>query len=438
MRVGKTAENIVGTSAVALFAGISLATSPAFFLSAAVWICAAHAELASIPSFQLGSVQIRISGLAIAGLLCGATIFIAAHFREASEVLAKGLRPFLLLLVFSALRALDAPDKAMAVKEVLLLAPPLAIGVLAWISLAHGFAPSLIEKQLLICPLLVAIFLLLQAITGQAAYDDEGLASSLGKGPIALFCLPVLALALSFWRYAKESKWPIFAMLLSLGLILVTVERMAIVVALLVLTPLRFIAFERAIIRNTLSWTLVSCLAALIVLQAPNVRYRFFEHKENPAFDGEETIINTSGRTTIWLLTIEDALYKPFVGQGTGSAEVFIRGALPEIDQPHNEYLRIWHDLGVIGLFLMLIAWFGRLIHHFKMWSLFDNTPERARPHMAAALATLAMTLSFVTDNALIFIPAQVPVFLLFAIADRSTGREAAAFAGKSAAENPA
>jgi hypothetical protein len=436
MRVTRTAENVLGAFAlpgrflaaveaflgafaVALFGGISLFTWPEPVLSSAVWTCASHAALVHLSSFQLGSLEIRPSGLANAALLFAATVFIGAHLRESRLALSQAFRSFALFAAFAAVRLMDAPDKVIAVKEVVLFATPLAIGIVAWISLVHGLAKSWIEKQLLISPLLVLTFLAFEALSGKAGYDHSGLDSSLGRGPIALFALPILALALSFWRYEKEKKWPLLATMLSLGLVLLTVERMASAVALLVLIPLRFVKFERRIIRNVLLWLSVAFLAALLLLQVPAVRYRFFEDKEKPVFAQRETMINTSGRTLIWLVTIDHALNKPFLGHGTGSSEVLLRGAL-EMDHPLDEYLRVWHDLGIIGVALFLLAWFGRLFRHLKLWRSLDDSPELARPHMAAALACLALVLSFLTDNSLIYTSAQIPAFLLFAIADAS------------------
>lgn len=420
MRTTHTAENVVGAFAVALFGGIFLFTWPELTLSAAVWICASHQGLGLLSSFQLGSLEIRPSGVANAALLLGASVFIGAHLRESRLAVSQAFRPFALFTAFAALRLLDAPDRAIAIKEVILFATPLAIGIVAWISLADGVPKSWVEKQLLMSPLLVLVFLLLQALSGTAGYDEEGLVSSVGKS-IALFGLPILALALSFWRYEKEKKWPLLAAVLALSLILLTVQRMASIVAVLVLTPLRFVKLERGMFRSVLTWLSVGCAAGWLLLQVPTVQYRFFEHKENPVFDQEESMINTSGRTIVWLVMVENALKRPFWGYGTGSSEVFIRAAqLPGLDHPHEEYLRVWHDLGIVGVALFLLAWIGRLYRHLKLWRSLDGSPNLAQPHMAASLGCLALMLSFLTDNTLIYTPAQIPVFLLFAIADRS------------------
>jgi len=419
MDAKEKAENALGGFAVAFFGGICLFTWPELILSAAVWLCPSHAAIANLSSFQLGSLEIHPSGVANAALFFFAAVFIAAHLRESRLALNQSFLYFALFAVFTALRIWDAPDKGMAAKEFILLAIPLAVGIVAWVSLGKGVKNRWVEKQLLVSPLLLLAFLAIEGLSGVARYNEFGLVSTMGKGPIAVFGLPILALALSFWRYEKGKKWPLFATLLPLGLILLTVERTAAVVALVVLVPLRFVKFERGLIRNVLTWLSVALLAALLVLQAPAVRSRFFELKESSFFDQDASIIDTSGRTVIWLVTIDHALSKPFLGHGAGSAEVLTRETLV-IDHPHDEYLRIWHDLGVIGVALLLVAWVGRLLRHFKLWWSLDGSPELARPHMAAALASLALLLSFATDSTLLFTPVQIPAFLLFAIADRS------------------
>src|ERR1700687_6314339 len=146
MKAKDLAEDVMGAFAVAFVGGVSLFTWPALVLSAAVWSCASHAVLAGLSSFQLGSLEIHPSGLANSALLFVALAFIGEHLRESRLAVSQAFRPFALFAAFAALRVLDAPDKAMAVKEVILLATPVAIGVVAWISLAPGLRKSWIDK----------------------------------------------------------------------------------------------------------------------------------------------------------------------------------------------------------------------------------------------------------------------------------------------------
>jgi O-antigen ligase len=111
---------------------------------------------------------------------------------------------------------------------------------------------------------------------------------------------------------------------------------------------------------------------------------------------------------------------KPFWGHGTGSSEAYFHSIL---DHPHNDYLRVYHDLGVIGLILFLWVWPGRACRYFKQWRAVYDKPQLAQPQMAATLAALSVVFAFITDNPLVYDFVQVPVFLLFAIADNSMSR---------------
>lgn len=422
MRITRTAENLVGGIAVLVFAAASPSQIPKVLISFAIWMCPSVGALGQLFSFKAGSMEIRLSGMINVAVFLGATVFIWQNRRVSWRVLCSNFRVFLLFVAFAGLRVLDSPNRGIGLKDVLLFSVPLAIGVVVEVAIARGLDPRWLEKQLLWSPLLTAGLLGAQALFGSASYNEYGLLSSFGKGPIALFALPIYCLALSRWRYDTNKMGARLATALALVSILVTVERMASVVALLVLLPLRFIKFNRRFISSALVSTALAVIVGFLLFQVPAVRYRFFEDKENLTLQQQETIINTTGRVEMWSVTLVDALERPFLGHGTGSSEVLIPEMVPGLDHPHEEYLRVYHDLGVIGLALFISAWFGRLFNHFRQWRSSDDNPDTAQPHMAAALASIAMTVLFLTDNALVATFVMVPVFVLLAIADRSRG----------------
>ena len=55
----------------------------------------------------------------------------------------------------------------------------------------------------------------------------------------------------------------------------------------------------------------------------------------------------------MWAATIESARHHPLVGQGLGSSQDLIE-RLFGLAHPHNDYLRLWHDLGLVGLLLLV------------------------------------------------------------------------------------
>lgn len=72
--------------------------------------------------------------------------------------------------------------------------------------------------------------------------------------------------------------------------------------------------------------------------------------------------VNDSGRAVGWRVVIDSFLQAPLFGQGAGSGQtVTLRDAWP-IDHPHSEYLRIFHDGGLVAgilaiVFIALLLW---------------------------------------------------------------------------------
>lgn len=418
MRPLRAAEDITGATAIALYYTGSLLATPAVLLSLAIWTSASVGVLRTLFSFHIGSTEITLSGCVTFVLLAGSISFLWTRRRAAWLSAQTQFRPYLLFLGYALLRVVDSPDTGVAVREWSLMATPLLVGLVAEIALESGLKPTQLEIQILLSPLLIVVPLAILALMGAVTYDDYGLVSFFGKGTIALYGLPVLSLALSFWRYRKNEDWPRWAGAFSLGFILFTVGRMPSAVATFVLLPARFITFNRRLFRNSVIAGFLAASTAAILLQVPAIRYRFFEDKEIPAFSQQDEIINTSGRAEIWYLTAMHAVEKPIWGHGTGAAEVFVTEEIPILNHPHNDYLRVYHDFGILGLGLFIAAWWGRVRRHFRMWRALDGDPQLARPQMAAALAAISIVLAFTTDNPLLYVFVQIPTFLLFAIAD--------------------
>ncbi|GAA1389921.1 O-antigen ligase family protein [Luteococcus peritonei] len=129
------------------------------------------------------------------------------------------------------------------------------------------------------------------------------------------------------------------------------------------------------------------------------------------------TSLNTSGRSNLWAAAWESAVQRPILGHGPGSATELITEKFITISQPHNEYLRIFHDFGVVGLAFYL---WGMLALLALVW-------RRARRHdrpidWAAVIALLGILLASITDNMIIYpfvmVPAGVIVGLSLAATD--------------------
>ena len=108
--------------------------------------------------------------------------------------------------------------------------------------------------------------------------------------------------------------------------------------------------------------------------------------------------VNVSGREQLWSYTWDGFLNRPIFGHGLGESERAIEAAFAQ-GHPHNDYLRILYDLGLVGLALWMLAY----------WQLFSRVlanrrrmPDR-EVHVAALLVLIAVALSMVTDNEIVY-----------------------------------
>lgn len=134
--------------------------------------------------------------------------------------------------------------------------------------------------------------------------------------------------------------------------------------------------------------------------------------------------INTSGRSALWEAVSEDAMRAPLLGQGPGSAVVFVTERFGGITQPHNEYLRVLHDDGIVGLTLFSLGCLLVLIRVIKRIARTDQPI-----HWAALFALTATLAAAATDNVLVYpfvlLPAAVLIGLSLGLpADRSAVSE--------------
>jgi O-antigen ligase len=107
---------------------------------------------------------------------------------------------------------------------------------------------------------------------------------------------------------------------------------------------------------------------------------------------------------------LESALESPWIGHGAGSSASLISSLYP-VDSPLDEYLRIFHDYGLVGLALFLYAVWKLLRTSWKEWSEAKRYgASRARVHLAAFLAVVAVFFPMLTENSLIYLFMMAPL----------------------------
>jgi O-antigen ligase len=177
---------------------------------------------------------------------------------------------------------------------------------------------------------------------------------------------------------------------LDLAITLLTATRAFSVAALLLVSVAGFAELRPMLRRGpgvlAPAFGLCAVVAVLVSIAAPNLVERFSDT------GAEVHAINTSGRIEAWHFYYGEGRESPWFGRGLGASTVANQGDIhPAFRVPHNEYLRLFVDSGIVGAALILIA-FGLVLRRALR-----SMPRSWRLVPAAYIGLFAL-LSFV-DN---------------------------------------
>jgi O-antigen ligase len=336
--------------------------------------------------------------------------------------------PFLAFTLWTAWRFLFSSAGPTGLKDIFFYGLPCILSVFL-LFLADTAAEDLqhtLEKWLPFSALLPLAIYALSLPFGWVRLTPLGPKGIVDDRCTAYYLLMVLSLSLALWRYGADRtarRRGTFASLLSMALILFTLSRMASFVAiflagLALLTPPR-------IGRILAAGTAMAILLALLLLASPP---QIGESASTPVVNLFS--LQSSGRNQFWSVTFSHALDSPVIGWGPGSARILVAHAITnrvvEEYYPHNEYLQVFHDLGLIGLVLLLAAWIPLV---YSLWRGWLGAHERrlrreAQWNAAAFFSAVAILLTAVTTNTFHYPFLMGPAFLLIAAARSKTPAE--------------
>lgn len=124
--------------------------------------------------------------------------------------------------------------------------------------------------------------------------------------------------------------------------------------------------------------------------------------------------INTSGRTEIWSAVFESAKASIWFGHGPGSAAALVNSRWVNVGHPHNDYLRLLHDFGLVGLSLFL---FGFLTISVFILVQAHRTGEPI--YWSAAMILFAIGATALTDNVIVYPFVMLPAAILIGLSFR-------------------
>jgi O-antigen ligase len=235
--------------------------------------------------------------------------------------------------------------------------------------------------------------------------------------PDRILAMGAIALVVSAW-YGPRSRWYTATVgLVGLVTVIASGSRMAslVLVVLLVTAPgLRLPRAGRAL--------LVVALVALIGLASTSsvFQQRWFESGEGTFFDLVTLHdLETSARFEVWPIVAE-ACGPTLTGHGAGASDSFSLEANAGFPEPHNEYLRVWCDTGIVG---SLLLWGFVAAVAIRMSAALRQRPARLWADHAAMQLVVALALLSLTDNPLTTaIPFLVPAALVFGWSDKAHG----------------
>jgi O-antigen ligase len=237
--------------------------------------------------------------------------------------------------------------------------------------------------------------------TGHGATATDALAPR----PYAIFA--VLALAWALARMRVERRGGLLAAA-AIALIVVSLSRgeMAAALLLLSLNWLKPGGIGRVIVAACT--LLLLGLGLYFATQHVSALHTRFYGGDQEHVDG--LTVNTEGRAGVWQATWDRWTTSPIVGHGPGDADRV--SELQGLDHPHNDYLRILDDGGLIGLALWLAGYF-ELLRQARRADRESRSPTDRRVAWAAFLVLAGVALIMLVDNPADYVFIMCPLGVL-------------------------
>jgi O-antigen ligase len=257
--------------------------------------------------------------------------------------------------------------------------------------------------------LVVAVFLFTTAKLNQW-FGTDFVLSIQGQRLLPLYALIPLSWSLSRWK--RGSKAHLLVAVSIMLMILIDLSRMALIVGFVLFVLAQLHSSRRIPWLRLAFWGVVVAAGVwLLITTYEPLRARFFEADTSLVIGN--VAINSTGRTRIWIAVLESVKNSLYIGHGAGSAAQ-ISYAVGRLDHPHNDYLRLLHDYGAIGLVLWLLFIVANLVTIWRLWrrTAHLRTAESTL-HQTAFLALLGISITMLSDNTLAYSFVMFPLAIL-------------------------
>lgn len=341
---------------------------------------------------------------------------------------------FLPWIAWVAVRFALTPLGMNGLKDVLFFAMPALVSAYTYFVMRTDTAhvSRTLERMIaasVVIPLLVYVVLF---ATGKVTFTERGPWGLIAPRVVALYLNIIVCIGLARIRYGAtraERQTGIVITAVAVFTILATLSRTSSATALAIVAGSRI--DPRKPWRLVLAVVLFVALLWTLIWEVPYFRQRMF-FKTGPTLISSLQYFNTAGRIDMWPIVAADALRSPVIGSGPGSARVILAklnpGAGDEDQYPHNEYLLVFHDQGMVGEILFLFAWATLVVTVWRAWARAVNRDDAfaAKWNLTALLAIAVLLFTAVTGNTLHYMFAMTPAFILLGLRDYWVGQKSA------------
>jgi O-antigen ligase len=396
------------------------------FLSGIVLLSALVDILANI---HLGPISAQ--GVLTVFIFIGITLCLLARPGESWRGFL-GLWPFSCLLVLSIIQFFGHASSMQAYQTILLLW--IFLGLMIMLSTAkYDPQQAFYFEQLFLWATAISA-----SIYGLSLMlDGLGTEAVIGARSFGVYALPGVALLLGRWALgSRVSLWLAIGLTL---LIALSLSRTALVVAILLFPLSRLQSLRRRGLLRLIFAGMASILVLyFFILYMPALSSRFLGDDTLGEYVSGDATLDMSGRAAFWAVTIDSYLDSPWLGKGPGSANNLIAEIFPDIGHPHNEYLRILHDSGIVGLTFLLVGFWKLLLRCRRTYQQAVRQGSALTSlYLGTFLALIAILLTAITDNTFSYLFIMVPLGVVLGTTFQGCGKKelkAGALAAKGAA----
>lgn len=316
-----------------------------------------------------GMGGLDMNGIRLMGLVAGLTGLTLLDRRMLDRALDGAGRWYLLFLVFAAGTLLASSSPVEGLRLLFKLAFPFLLFVAVRALTEREEDLERLGRWTLVAAV-VMVFLVnpVLVLTGGYTVDDSGHLRIQGLGmhqsPFSQYLVAMAFLSLARYMFRGETRYLVLALALG-GWIVVTLTRITLLAS---LVGLAVMALYASMLRRNVKPVLATGLmaAAVAVPLTPFVLERSLGFIPSPGelialMRDPSALIGAmrwSGRDYLWPVLFGAFMSSPVIGMGLGSSGPVLRTSFSEhvTDIPHNEYLRLLVETGVVGLSLLLVG----------------------------------------------------------------------------------